>query len=61
MKVSQVYKKKRSLSFEIFPPKKDAELDNIDETLEVLAELDPDFTSSALHSVPADLPTATVR
>ena len=45
MKVSQVYKKKRSLSFEIFPPKKDAELDNIDETLEVLAELDPDFIS----------------
>ena len=33
MKVSQVYEKKRSLSFEIFPPKKDAELDNIDETL----------------------------
>ena len=45
MKVSQVYKKKRSLSFEIFPPKKDAELDNIDETLEVLAELKPDFIS----------------
>ena len=45
MKVSQVYKKKRSLSFEIFPPKKDAELENIDETLEVLAELEPDFIS----------------
>ena len=45
MKVSQVYKKKRSLSFEIFPPKKDTELSNIDETLEVLAELKPDFIS----------------
>lgn len=45
MKVSQVYKKKRSLSFEIFPPKKDTELNNIDETLEVLAELKPDFIS----------------
>ena len=45
MKVSQVYKNKRSLSFEIFPPKKDAELENIDETLEVLAELEPDFIS----------------
>ena len=45
MKVSQVCKNKRSLSFEIFPPKKDAELENIDETLEVLAELKPDFIS----------------
>lgn len=36
---------KRSLSFEIFPPKKDTELQNIDETLEVLAELEPDFIS----------------
>ena len=45
MKVSQVYKKKRSLSFEIFPPKKDAELSNIDATLEVLSELKPDFIS----------------
>ena len=45
MKVSQVYKKKRSLSFEIFPPKKDQELSNIDETLGVLAELKPDFIS----------------
>ncbi|MCR5593073.1 MAG: methylenetetrahydrofolate reductase [NAD(P)H] [Saccharofermentans sp.] len=45
MKVSQVYKKKRSLSFEIFPPKKDDELKNIDATLEVLSELNPDFIS----------------
>lgn len=45
MKVSQVYKNKRSLSFEIFPPKKDDELKNIDATLEVLSELKPDFIS----------------
>ena len=45
MKVSQVYNTKRSLSFEIFPPKKDTELDSIDETLEVLSELHPDFIS----------------
>ena len=45
MKVLQVYNTKRSLSFEIFPPKKDTELQNIDETLEVLAELEPDFIS----------------
>lgn len=44
MKVSEIYKEKqnkacsskKSLSFEIFPPKKDSELKNIDETLAVL-------------------------
>lgn len=46
MKVSEIYKtKKKSLSFEIFPPKKDTELENIDETLSVLSELKPDFIS----------------
>ncbi len=46
MKISEIYKnKKRSLSFEIFPPKKDVQLDNIDDTLDVLAELSPDFIS----------------
>ncbi|MBO5996404.1 MAG: methylenetetrahydrofolate reductase [Acetobacter sp.] len=46
MKISEIYKnKKRSLSFEIFPPKKDTQLDNIDDTLDVLSELNPDFIS----------------
>lgn len=46
MKISEIYKeKKRSLSFEIFPPKKDTELKNIDATLEILCELKPDFIS----------------
>ncbi|MBD5542964.1 MAG: methylenetetrahydrofolate reductase [NAD(P)H] [Lachnospiraceae bacterium] len=46
MKISEIYSKnKRSLSFEIFPPKKDSELKNIDETLKVLCELKPDFIS----------------
>lgn len=46
MKISQIYEtNKRSLSFEIFPPKKDSELKNIDETLAVLCELKPDFIS----------------
>ena len=36
---------KKSLSFEIFPPKKDSELKNIDATLDVLCELQPDFIS----------------
>ena len=46
MKISEIYKEKgKSLSFEIFPPKKDSELKNIDETLAVLCELKPDFIS----------------
>ena len=46
MKIAELYKQnKQSLSFEIFPPKKDTELASIDETLEVLCELKPDFIS----------------
>ncbi len=44
--ISDIYKNnKRSLSFEIFPPKKDSELKNIDDTLKVLCQLDPDYIS----------------
>ena len=46
MKISNIYNnKKQTLSFEIFPPKKESGLENIDETLSVLAELNPDFIS----------------
>ena len=46
MKISDIYRSgKRSLSFEIFPPKKESELKSIDETLKVLSELSPDFIS----------------
>lgn len=45
MKISDICKNKKSLSFEIFPPKKDSELKNIDKTLDVLCELNPDFIS----------------
>lgn len=45
MKISELYDRKTTLSFEIFPPKKDAELKNIDATLEILCELKPDFIS----------------
>ena len=37
--------KKPVLSFEIFPPKRGAALQNIDETLEILSECKPDFIS----------------
>ena len=46
MKLTQIYESKKNvLSFEIFPPKKDDELKNIEPTLEVLTELKPDYIS----------------
>lgn len=45
MKIADLYNRKTTLSFEIFPPKKDSELKNIDATLEILCELQPDFIS----------------
>lgn len=50
MKIPKIFeaKKKNSkpvLSFEIFPPKKEQALRNIDETLEMLCSLNPDFIS----------------
>lgn len=47
MIIETLFKKKKPvLSFEIFPPKKEAELKNIDATLGTLAKLEPDFTRS---------------
>lgn len=44
--ISNIFtKKKPVLSFEIFPPKRDTELESIDDTLKVLSELKPDFIS----------------
>ncbi len=45
MKIAELYNRKTTLSFEIFPPKKDSELKNIDATLEILCEMKPDFIS----------------
>lgn len=47
MRISDIYKEKgkNTVSFEIFPPKKDEELSNIDATLEILAECEPDYIS----------------
>lgn len=46
MKITDIHKSKDfTLSFEIFPPKKDEELKNIDETLGILSELKPDYIS----------------
>ena len=46
MRLSEVYQQKKTvLSFEIFPPKRDTTLTSIDETLEVLCGLKPDYIS----------------
>lgn len=46
MHIADTYNKKDTvLSFEIFPPKKDSALKNIDATLEVLCKEKPDFIS----------------
>lgn len=46
MKIEEMYKQKRPLiSFEIFPPKRAEQLKNIDETLEILCGLKPDYIS----------------
>lgn len=46
MRITDIYKNKKNvLSFEIFPPKHEEELDNIDPTLEVMKTLNPDYIS----------------
>lgn len=46
MKLTDIYNQKKTvLSFEIFPPKKDEELNDIDPTLEILSDLHPDYIS----------------
>jgi methylenetetrahydrofolate reductase (NADPH) len=46
MKIKSIFEKKKPvLSFEVFPPKKEAALKNIDETLKALSGLHPDFIS----------------
>lgn len=47
MKLDHLWEKpdKQVISFEIFPPKRGAALQNIDETLEILSSLQPDFIS----------------
>lgn len=46
MKLTEIYNNKdRVLSFEIFPPKAAEELEDIDETLEILCDLKPDYIS----------------
>lgn len=45
MTISELLKKKRTLSFEVFPPKKDGEFETAFEVLNALGKLAPDFIS----------------
>lgn len=46
MKLSEIYNtSNKVLSFEIFPPKREDELKNIDATLEILCDLNPSYIS----------------
>lgn len=43
--IRNVFESKRTLSFEVFPPKKDGEFDKAYEVLDALGKLSPDFIS----------------
>ena len=46
MKITQIHTNKpQSLSFEIFPPKKEEDFKNIDEMLEILCDCHPEYQS----------------
>ena len=45
MKIAELLKKKATISFEVFPPKKDGDLNSIYKTIDALANLKPDFIS----------------
>lgn len=46
MKISEILKNKRTISFEVFPPKnKDGDISSIYSTIEGLKKLSPDFIS----------------
>ena len=43
--LQNMFDNKKSISFEIFPPKKDGAFDTVFETLDALGKLKPDFIS----------------
>lgn len=45
MKIAEIFKTKRPISFEIFPPKGELSVDSLRQTLGALSDLSPDFIS----------------
>ncbi len=66
MRVTEIFEAKKKegkpvLSFEIFPPKKEEALKNIDATLERLCDLHPDFISVTIGTGGSPVDTQTVE
>ena len=52
MKITQIHTNKpQSLSFEIFPPKKEEDFKNIDEMLEILCDCHPEYISVTFGAI----------
>ena len=52
MKITQIHTNKpQSLSFEIFPPKKEEDVKNIDEMLEILCDCHPEYISVTAQTI----------
>lgn len=45
MKIANILKQKKTLSFEVFPPKRETDIGNLKKTIQDLATLNPDFMS----------------
>lgn len=62
MRIEEMFKTgKPVLSFEIFPPKRNRELEEIDDTLKVLCELEPDFISVTFGAGGSGISSRTVE
>ncbi|MBU9728322.1 methylenetetrahydrofolate reductase [NAD(P)H] [Diplocloster modestus] len=62
MRIEEMFQPgKPVLSFEIFPPKRNRELEEIDDTLKVLCELEPDFISVTFGAGGSGISSRTVE
>lgn len=61
MKTSEIFKTKRVLSFEIFPPKRDASVSTIYDTIDKLRGLTPDFISVTYGAGGSESNTETLK
>ena len=62
MKIETLFEKKKPvLSFEIFPPKKEKAIQQIDETLEILSQLNPDFISVTCGALGSEVTNLTLE
>jgi len=61
MKINQIFEKKKPvLSFEIFPPKRDGDVNSIYKTIDELAQLSPDYISVTYGAAGSERSNATL-